>query len=447
MRFSLHRSLKWLLLVLLIIFPLFVYKDAVLLNPAQKAAAPFIFDLVEWQGSNFPDKWTHRLVGLLPWRFQGADERARQVQEYFQLGAELAGLGFELQRVAAETGPGAEDTIARLESNAEEIRATRTGLRGDVEEALEAAISEVLAEEGVGSWGEFLFPPVDIRLDGPPKLLVTSPRDRIERQHDVLIDPDIRLVQREQVESHLLVGSNLSAVVLDIGGLATYPASIPDTQPLRWTVQASAHEWFHHYFYFRSFGQNMFTDSEMLTLNETVAEMAGRDIGDRTYRRLGGNPEPISPGTAEVTEDAAQESAEFDFNREMRTTRVRADELLAEGGIEEAEAYMEERRKVFLENGFAIRKLNQAYFAFHGTYAESGASVSPIGDQLAEFRKLMPDLKTFIHAMSAISNYQQFLDVLRDLRAGGTSARNRSHRSSCVPVPCGIAIASSVISL
>ena len=437
MRFSIRRSLKWLLLVLLIIFPLFVYKDAILLNPAQKAATPFIFDLVEWQGSNLLDKWIHRLERVLPWRLQGPDERPRQVRDYFALGEELSRLRFEMQQVAAETGPGAGDTIARLESNVEEIRATRAGLRGEVEETLEAAISEVLAEEGLGSWGEFVFPPVDILLGGPPKLLVTSPRDRIERQHDVLIDADIKLVQREQVESHLLIGSNLSAVVLDIGGLATYPASVPDTQPLRWTVQASAHEWFHHYFYFRPFGQNMFTDSEMLTLNETVAEMAGREIGHRAYRRLGGDPDAPSPGTAEVAEGAAELSEEFDFNREMRITRLGADELLAEGAIEEAEAYMEQRRRFFLENGFAIRKLNQAYFAFHGTYAESGASVSPIGDQLAEFRELVPDFEALIDAMSAISTYQQFLDVLRDLRADGARARNRSHRSSFVPVLCG----------
>ncbi len=46
------------------------------------------------------------------------------------------------------------------------------------------------------------------------------------------------------------------------------------------------------------------------------------------------------------------------------------DELLAAGKIEEAEAYMEARRQVFWDNGYAIRKLNQAYFAFYGAYAD-----------------------------------------------------------------------------
>jgi len=55
----------------------------------------------------------------------------------------------------------------------------------------------------------------------------------------------------------------------------------------------------------------------------------------------------------------------------MRETRIRVDKLLAQGRIEEAEAYMEERRQEFVAHGYYIRKLNQAYFAFHGAYADT----------------------------------------------------------------------------
>ena len=101
----------------------------------------------------------------------------------------------------------------------------------------------------------------------------------------------------------------------------------------------------------------------------------------------------------------------------MRKTRLRVDELLSHGAVEEAEAYMEARRKLFVANGFNMRKLNQAYFAFHGTYAESPASVSPIGEQLHRFRDLMPDLETFVETMSDVSSYHQFLDTLEQLDA------------------------------
>jgi hypothetical protein len=36
----------------------------------------------------------------------------------------------------------------------------------------------------------------------------------------------------------------------------------------------------------------------------------------------------------------------------MHETRVTADQLLADGKIEEAETYMEQRRQIFWENGY-----------------------------------------------------------------------------------------------
>ena len=67
----------------------------------------------------------------------------------------------------------------------------------------------------------------------------------------------------------------------------------------------------------------------------------------------------------------------------MRITREHVDQLLAAGEIEEAEAYMEVRRHVFWDNGYMIRRINQAYFAFHGAYNDTpggGASgTDPVG--------------------------------------------------------------------
>ena len=99
----------------------------------------------------------------------------------------------------------------------------------------------------------------------------------------------------------------------------------------------------------------------------------------------------------------------------MRATRLRVDELLAEGTPQDAEAYMERRRLVFVANGYNIRKLNQAYFAFNGTYAESAASVSPIGEQVRRLRDLSPDLGTFIALAASAGSYDAFLADLRSL--------------------------------
>ena len=294
-------------------------------------------------------------------------------------------------------------------------------LADEVEETIEAAISAALADEGLSTFGEFIFPPVDIRLTEPPKLLVTSPRDRIARTHDVLLRPDVTLRDRQALEDELFGDANLSALVEDIGGLATYPASVPTTQSLRWTLQASAHEWLHHHFFFRPLGQNMFANSDMVTLNETIASIAGKEIGDRAFVIMGGEIPAPAPTAAQPAESADAAPQAFDFGAEMNRTRRHVDSLLERGDIERAEAYMERRRMLFVENGYPIRKLNQAYFAFYGTYADLPASVSPIGEQVRRFRELTPDLGDFIARVADISDYDEFLRMLRAL--GSESAK------------------------
>ena len=413
--------MRWPVLGLLGLFLLFGSQDALRLNPAQQAAAPYLYDLVRWEAANFLSKWVHRASRSLTWSTPSRPDRQRLVLEYFQLGDKLSELNSRLAEMAAQTDQDAAAAIMDIESELAETHDKRGRLKNDVEEMIEATISKVISDSGLSTWGELIFPPVDIRLSTPPKLLVTSPRDRIRRTHDVLVRPSIRVRESEALESELLEESNLSAVVLDLGGLATYPASVPSNQPLRWTLQTSAHEWLHHYLFFRPLGQNIFDSPDMHSLNETVADIAGREIGDRTFELLGGTIEPEAPAAEEDTatfKSAAEDGDEkFEFERAMRETRLRVEELLGDGKIREAEAYMEERRKFLVENGRFIRKLNQAYFAFHGTYADSPASVSPIGDQLHRFRDLMPDVASFLKAIAGVSSYREFLDDLERLEA------------------------------
>ena len=73
---------------------------------------------------------------------------------------------------------------------------------------------------------------------------------------------------------------------------------------------------------------------------------------------------------------------------------------------------------LFVEHGYAIRVLNQAYFAFHGTYAESPASSSPIGAQVRRFRQHSESAGDFVLRIREFSTYQQFLDYLDTLPPG-----------------------------
>ena len=363
------------LLVLLLFSSILFTADVLRLNVAERAATPHLYSLVQWELSNFLDKWVHRAVSVFPWASDSEAERAQKVEDYFALTAARVAVADELAN--EDAGEKSEAELERLTAQLNALDRSRERLRADVEETLEGVISAVIVNEGLSSIGGLIFPPVDFLLTRPPYALITSPRDRIDRGDEALLRPSTTLAESVEIEETLEAQQNLSALVIPIGGVATYPASIFNNRGLRWTLQLAAHEWLHHYLFFRPLGFNMFDSGDMQTLNETVADLVGREMGDRAFVMLGGLIEP-EPSTGEPDQKI------FDFQGEMRITRLRTDELLADSKTVEAEAYMEDRRLVFVANGFNIRKLNQAYFAFNGTYAESGASASPVGGQVRE---------------------------------------------------------------
>ena len=109
------------------------------------------------------------------------------------------------------------------------------------------------------------------------------------------------------------------------------------------------------------------------------------------------------------------DAAPFDYRAEMHKTRLRADELLAEGKIEEAENYMEERRKFMWENGYPIRKLNQAYFAFYGAYADvpgGAAGTDPVGPAVRALREQSDSLADFVHTIMMLDSFEKLDEMV-----------------------------------
>ena len=193
-----------------------------------------------------------------------------------------------------------------------------------------------------------------------------SPRDRIERIESHLIKPDIPPAEADAIEQAIQEDEDVSAIVVRTGGLGSYPAMVTaSSDPLR-LLEVAAHEWIHNYLFFKPLGINFFDSQEMTTLNETVADMAGRELGRMTYAALTGEEVETLVPPRDLEPDGQPVKDEFDFFRFMRETRLRTDELLAEGMIEEAERYMEERRIELQDQRIYIRKINQAYFAFTG---------------------------------------------------------------------------------
>ncbi len=384
--------------------------DTLHLSPVQQLSFRYQYDLVTWEATHLPAKWLHWLwAKTFPFP-QGPQESPQAVKTYFQLKQQAASLRGELEQAAAAGTPQPADVESRLRAVDRQVE----GLRPWVEETLESDVSDALRQQKVPlSVGKLVFPPVDFSLDSLPTILVISKRDRIERLENALLVPGITPRESDALEDGIARQANLSALVEGLGGISTYPAII-SSSGLREALVTASHEWLHNYLFFKPLGQSYFKDSEMSTINETTANIFGEELGNLVYARLTGEPPPV-PFTG-TPEPCPQDR--FCFQPEMRLTRAQAELLLTQGKVEEAEAYMESRRRMFVENGYLIRKLNQAYFAFHGTYADSPASVSPIYQQLLEVRQASPSLGAFIHRIAGISSYAELKDMLQQIQAG-----------------------------
>ena len=311
---------------------------------------------------------------------------------------------------AATAGPAAvaqslRDDIARRQPLAEAI--------------VQEQVAALLVEEGL-ALGSTAWPPVMMNVAPLPYMLIVSPRDRIAQVDSASLVPGLTAEARDALESAVYEQLDQSALVVPIGGLGTYPAMIRETGSVNWLAEVTAHEWAHHWLSLHPLGVRYLADPQMRTINETVASIVGQEIGPQVIARY--YPEYALPATAEARAPSAVEAEPpaFDFSAEMATTRATVDSMLAAGEIDAAEAYMEQRRQLFVANGYLIRKLNQAYFAFYGGYAaEPGgaAGADPIGPILRGLRTASPSLWAFLRDVGGVTSYDDLVALYR-LRVG-----------------------------
>ena len=384
------------------------------------------FDFVGWEVKALLGKLAHGLVS--PQRYMDKPARHDFFLDYLRLVTEIQRLDSEIQR--AYTDPqvkDAEQATAEWRTLLAELRAAEDARQPLAEAILEEQTASILMGEGFALLGKE-FPPVGAHFTPLPLLLVVSPRDHIEKVLSLDLRHGLDVAQRETIEEEVDTSHDVSSLVTGIGGLAAYPAMLLESGSLNWVADVTAHEWTHHYLTPRPLGWYYEDDPETRTINETVASIVGGEAGRQMVARyypefLPPEPEPAPEGPAEPAPEEPDEEApaaeppEFDFRIEMRETRIRVDELLAEGKIEEAEAYMEERRQEFVANGYGIRKLNQAYFAFHGAYADEpgAAGADPIGPAVRELRARSPDLRTFVGRIAPVTTLAELQELLDQL--------------------------------
>ena len=373
-------------------------------------AGPYVFSISGWELGNFFDKWGYSLEQFFIPRKISEQESAKRVEDYLMLAQSASSLEDTINRAQAE-GNMAEADIKSLEAQLAQLIKQRDSLREQVEAIVEGQVSSILTDEGLPKTIDFigkinlLFPPVDFEFLEEPNLLIVSPRDTIKLTETILLRPDLSLEQIGDIENKV-AGIGMSGLVEGVGGVATYPSIIPEDASLQYLLSTVAHEWLHQYFYFHPLGRNYRANYDMTSINETAADIGGDEIGMLVYQRYYAHPESHAVSPAATSQPA------FDFNKEMRQIRVTVDQYLAQGQVDEAERYMERMREYLAQNGYYIRKLNQAYFAFYGTYSDTPGSVSPIGGYLEELRQESPSLGDFIKRVSGISSYEQLLKMI-----------------------------------
>ena len=393
--------------------------DSARWTAAATVGGPYSFSIFWWEVANVPDKWTNLLREMFLDGRPTREQRLADLEEYLEA-ARLARkeerrLDGRLVRTVSHAG-----SVEELEQAREylrELMEIKRGLRPSAEEAVETELDRVFKDEGLAWRDRITFPPVDFRFEQPPTLLVTSRRDRLQVLEAVLLEPDLDLLVRDELEKRLFDWYGVSALVDNLAGLATYPLLVSDLYPLRDLLRVAAHEWLHGYFLFRPLGRNIYSTEAMFSLNETIADVAGRELGDAAFARMGGD---LSENASRYL---APDQRDPVFTREMRETREGVEELLAEGRVEEAEEYMKRRWWDFRLGGYGLRKLNQAFFAFRGRYAEGPASTSPIGREVNEMRGYHETVGSFIKTVEKVSTYDEFLDELGRFRAQAAAER------------------------
>lgn len=292
------------------------------------------------------------------------------------------------------------------------------------EAIIQGQIAAVLADEGLTAVGQPI-PPVLYHVTPLPLALIVSPRDVIQQDANISLSTDLSTPEMANLEQKVEAHTGKSALMVEIGGVGVYPTMVMSTSDLRYLIETVAHEWTHNYLTMRPLGLNYETSPELRTMNETTAALAGKEIGLEVLKRY--YPDKVPPREPESDQPASNgqpppptetKPEEFNFRAEMHETRVKTDSLLADGKIDEAEKYMETRRVFFWEHGYQIRKLNQAYFAFYGAYADTpggAAGADPVGPAVRTLRRESATLADFINRIAWMTSFEDLQKAIKDV--------------------------------
>lgn len=417
---------KWLVRITRILFVSFI--SVILLTNSGKPSQNFDekvrfftrqieFDYVNWTLNTVLMKLSQAALGS--GRYLDQVQQKKIVDDFLLLIEDQRNIRNQIIDIYADPNQAAaEVTAAPLLTRQKYIQKELQHISLFAESILQNQTSSVINESGILQLGQ-PFPPVQYHTTSLPYALIVSPREVIQQDSNISLLPDLTLDQMVALEKRVEAGLNVSALVVPVGGIGVYPTMVMESTNLSWLAEVISHEWIHNYLTLRPLGLLYDANPEMRTINETTASIAGIELGEQLIAQF--HPELVPPKIPKEVQESAQDSTPeetepvFDFRQAMHETRVNVDSLLVQGKIDEAENYMEERRLIFIENGYSIRRLNQAYFAFYGAYADTpggAAGEDPVGAAVRELRAKSKNLAEFIIRISTVTSYEKLLKII-----------------------------------
>ena len=386
-------------------------------EPVERARAytrPVEFDYFNWSVEALFLKLQSGAVGLPD--YLNRESRKQVVMQYLYITERVLQGEDQLNRLYADpTVTDKEAASVHLRAEMDTLYQRQKQLAPLAESILQEQVSTVLAEQNLTSGGEPI-PPLLYHSSAVPMGLIVSPRDHIEQLANISVQPDLSVDQQASIETQVDSALDVSTLVVPIGGVGVYPTMVMQTTSLPWLLDTIAHEWTHNFLTLRPLGFLYNATPELRTMNETTASIIGGEIGQLVLQQY--YPELVTASSTSLQLASVKptfpspegEPPPFDFRAEMHETRVTADKLLEEGKIDEAEAYMETRREIFWQNGYTIRKLNQAYFAFYGAYADipgGPAGEDPVGPAVRTLREQSASLADFVKRISWMTSFEE----------------------------------------
>ncbi len=376
------------------------------------------FDYIDWTFDALFNKQKQSTLGGVDY-LSAADQHDLVIQHTTLL-ASIRQLEGEINQVYANPNiPDPNQFTAALKVQLLGLEKQRDHQAPLVEAIIQQQVRQILNDFQLTTLGQEI-PPVLFKVSAMPLALIVSPRDVIRQDVNLSLVADLSVEEKVDLESRVEEGLNVSSLVVAVGGVGIYPTMVMSTTDLNWLMEVVTHEWIHNYLTLRPLGVNYFTSGDLRTMNETTANLSGKELGqaliNRFYPELA--PEPVIVEPSGSTSPIAPETPAFDFRAEMRTTRVKVDEMLATGLVEEAEEYMEGRRQFFYDNGYQIRRLNQAYFAFYGAYADGGggeAGEDPVGPAVVKLRESSTSLGEFLKKIGQMTSFAELQLAIENL--------------------------------